>query len=148
MCNNLIFSELNLYREKNTSKTIKRSALLLYFVMIQLLSFSSTGLFAQQQVTRIDGTKITADSLNYYLPVLIRKAKVEGLGITIFNQNHIVYKNAFGYSRADQKKPLKSTTNIYGASLSKSVFAVLVMKLVEQGKLNLDKPLQEYLPKG
>ncbi|MGY0040640.1 serine hydrolase domain-containing protein [Pedobacter sp. NJ-S-72] len=85
--------------------------------------------------------------MNKYLPELIRKGKVTGLGITIFNQNHIVYKETFGYSRADQKKPLKSNTNIYRASLSKSVFAVLIMKLVEQGKLDLDKPLQDYLPK-
>lgn len=120
--------------------------LYLIFTLVLLLA-SVMNSSAQQQITRIDGTKITADSLDNYLPELIRKAKVQGLGVTIFNQNQIVYKKAFGYSRADQKTPLKSTTNIYGASLSKSVFAVLVMKLVEQGKLNLDKPLQEYLPK-
>lgn len=120
----------------------------LYFIFTLLLLLASAiNLSAQQRIIRIDGTKITAGSLNSYLPELIRKAKVQGLGITIFNQNHIVYKKTFGYSRAEQKTLLKSTTNIYGASLSKSVFAVLVMKLVEQGKLDLDKPLQEYLPK-
>jgi CubicO group peptidase (beta-lactamase class C family) len=36
---------------------------------------------------------------------------------------------------------------MYGASLSKSLFAVLVMQLVEAGKLNLDKPIYTYLPK-
>jgi D-alanyl-D-alanine-carboxypeptidase/D-alanyl-D-alanine-endopeptidase len=99
-----------------------------------------------QQITRIDGSKISADSLNRYLPELMRKAKVPGLAIAIFNKNQVVYKRTFGYSNADKKMPLKPSTNIYGASLSKSVFAVLVMKLVEQGKLDLDKPLQEYLP--
>jgi CubicO group peptidase (beta-lactamase class C family) len=34
---------------------------------------------------------------------------------------------------------------MYGASLSKAVFTVLVMKLVEQGVLDLDKPLQDYV---
>lgn len=100
-----------------------------------------------QQIRRIDGTKISADSLSKYLPELMRKAKVPGLGIVVFNQNHAVYKKTFGYSRADKQLPLKSATNIYGASLSKTIFAVMVMKLVEEGKLDLDKPLQEYLPK-
>jgi len=117
------------------------------FVVCLLLFMAVAKSSAQQSIKRIDGTKISSDSLTKYLPELMHKGKVAGLGMTIFNQNHIVYKETFGYSRADQKKALKSTTNIYGASLSKSVFAVLVMKLVEQGKLDLDKPLQQYLPK-
>ena len=39
-----------------------------------------------------------------------------------------------------------TNTNFYGASLSKAVFAVLVMKLVEEKVIELDKPLQDYLP--
>ena len=74
-------------------------------------------------------------------------ANVQGLAISIFNNNKAVYKKAFGYTRIDTKKPIQTSTNIYGASLSKPVFAVLALKLVEEGVLDLDKPLQEYLPK-
>jgi D-alanyl-D-alanine-carboxypeptidase/D-alanyl-D-alanine-endopeptidase len=113
-------------------------------VILLLLNFSVSS--SAQPIVRIDGTKISADSLNHYLPELMRKAKVPGLAIAIFNRNHVVYKKTFGYSNADRKTLLKPATNMYGASLSKTVFAVMVMKLVEQGKLDLDKPLQEYLP--
>lgn len=99
-----------------------------------------------QKIIRIDGTKIKADSLDAYLPKLMAKAGVPGMAIAIFNHDQTVYKKTFGYSRADKQMKLLPATNIYGASLSKSVFAVLVMKLVEQGKLDLDKPLQDYLP--
>jgi len=74
-------------------------------------------------------------------------ANVHGLAITIFNNEKAVYKKTFGYKRIDTKEPIQSSTNIYGASLSKPVFAVLVLKLVEEGVIDLDKPLQEYLPK-
>lgn len=111
--------------------------------LILLLNISSS---VAQRISRIDGSKISADVLDQEIPELMRKAQVAGMAIAIFNQNHTVYRRTFGYSNALTKKPLKSTTNIYGASLSKSVFAVLVMKLVEEGKLDLDKPLQEYLP--
>lgn len=132
---------------KSGSKNKCRSTRYLSLVFLLILSCSAVFICtAQQQIKRIDGTTISTDSLNKYLPELMRKAKVPGLGIVIFNKNHAVYQKTFGYSRADKQLPLKSTTNIYGASLSKSVFAVLVMKLVEQGKLDLDKPLQDYLP--
>ena len=75
------------------------------------------------------------------------KAAVHGMGLAIYNKNKIVYKKTFGYKNFVTKDTLKPSTNFYGASLSKAVFAVLVMKLVEEGKLDLDKPLQEYLPK-
>jgi CubicO group peptidase (beta-lactamase class C family) len=73
-------------------------------------------------------------------------AQVHGLAVAVFNQNQPVYQKTFGYKNTVTKEPLTPTTNIYGASLSKAVFAVLVMKLVEEGKLDLDKPLQSYLP--
>src|SRR5687768_10481712 len=56
-------------------------------------------------------------------------------------------KKTFGYKNVTTKEKISEHSNFYGASLSKSVFAVLVLKLVEEGKLDLDKPLQEYLPK-
>ncbi len=77
----------------------------------------------------------------------MKAANVQGLAVSIFNNNEPVYKKAFGYKRIDTKEPIKTSTNFYGASLSKAVFAVLVMKLVEEGVLDLDKPLQDYLPK-
>lgn len=100
-----------------------------------------------QTITRLDGSKITAAALDKHVERLIKAAQVHGIGISIFNQNNVVYKKTFGYKNTDTKAPLQTNTNVYGASLSKSVFAVLVMKLVEEGLLDLDKPLVHYLPK-
>jgi len=118
---------------------------LVYFSTLILLVSLSSSLFAQH-ILRIDGSKINAADLDKNIRELMQKAKVPGLAIAIFNHNQAVYKKTFGYSNEPAQKPLKPSSNIYGASLSKSVFAVLVMKLVEQGKLDLDKPLQQYLP--
>jgi len=77
----------------------------------------------------------------------MKAANVHGLALTVFNNNEPIYKKTFGYKNAITKETIQSNTNFYGASLSKSVFAVLVMQLVEKGILDLDEPLQEYLPK-
>ena len=100
-----------------------------------------------QTIKRLDGTTISADALTKSIQRLMKNANVHGLAISVFNNNKVVYKKAFGYKRFDTKDSLQTNTNIYGASLSKAVFAVLAMKLVEEKLIGLDKPLQEYLPK-
>ena len=100
-----------------------------------------------QSIVKLDKSKISFISLDTKIESLMKAANVQGLAVTIFNNNEPVYKKAFGYKRVDTKELLKTNSNIYGASLSKAIFAVLVMKLVEEGVINLDKSLQDYLPK-
>src|SRR5215218_614828 len=100
-----------------------------------------------QKITRLEGTTITFATLDQKIQQLMTDAHVTGLAVAVFNNNKPVYEKTFGYKNATTKEGIKPTTNFYGASLSKAVFAVLVLKLVEKGVLDLDKPLQEYLPK-
>ena len=112
-----------------------------------VIFFSTANIVSSQKVTRLNGSTILLDSLDKTIERLLNAAYVQGLEISIFNNNRIVYKKAFGYTRSDTRLPLQTNSNMYGASLSKAVFAVLVMKLVEEGVLDLDKPLQQYLSK-
>ncbi|MDO7885894.1 serine hydrolase domain-containing protein [Hymenobacter cheonanensis] len=98
------------------------------------------------QVARLDGSHIRAEALTQRIQQLTDSAHVHGLAVAVFNRRQAVYTHAFGVKRTDTKEPLQFDTEIYGASLSKAVFAVLVMKLVEEGQLALDEPLQHYLP--
>jgi CubicO group peptidase (beta-lactamase class C family) len=100
-----------------------------------------------QLVVRLDGSQLPVAELNRKLERLVQAGRVTGLAIAIFNNNKPVYQKTFGYKNAETKEGIKPTTNFYGASLSKAVFAVLVLKLVEEGVLDLDKPLQQYLAK-
>ena len=111
----------------------------LILVMIPVISFSQT-------ITRLDDSKISSAELDNKVQQLMKDGNVHGLAISVFNKNKPVYKKVFGYKRFDTKEPLQTNTNIYGASLSKAVFAVLVMKMVEEKVIELDKPLESYLP--
>jgi CubicO group peptidase (beta-lactamase class C family) len=96
-------------------------------------------------ITRLDATVIDTTALTGGIAALTRAANVHGLTVTVFNDAKIVYSRAFGVADLPSARPLRTDTEIYGASLSKAVFSVLVMKLVEQGALDLDKPLQDYV---
>jgi D-alanyl-D-alanine-carboxypeptidase/D-alanyl-D-alanine-endopeptidase len=100
---------------------------------------------SHSEIVRLDGTGITSAILTERIEELTRSAKVQGLTVTVFYDAGKVYSHAFGFADLPAGQPLQLDTEIYGASLSKAVFSVLVMKLVEQGVIDLDKPLQEYL---
>ncbi len=72
-------------------------------------------------------------------------AKVTGLEIAVINNYKIVYEKAFGYGNIQNKELLKTSTVFYGASLSKAVFTYVCLDLVQQGVLDLDRPLYQYL---
>lgn len=112
----------------------------LFYCLFFLFSFS-------QKIKKIDGSSITAKALDKKIRYLMDTAHVAGLCISIFNNNEVVYQRSFGFKNAATKEPFTPVTNIYGASLSKSLFAVLIMKLVEEGVIDLDTPLQNYLDK-
>lgn len=68
-----------------------------------------------------------------------------GLALAVIDDGRAVLVRAWGERNA-RGEPLETGTVMYGASLTKSVFAYTVMQLVEEGRLDLDRPLAEYLP--
>lgn len=107
-----------------------------------------TFLSQAQTIRQLDGKNITAAALTQRIQQLMDTAQVAGLGITVFNNNQPVYTQAFGYAKQPEKQLLTPGTNLYGASFSKAVFAYLVMQLVGEKVIDLDKPLVQYLPKS
>jgi CubicO group peptidase (beta-lactamase class C family) len=81
-------------------------------------------------ISRIDGTSIATDSLTAYINSLITKVKVHGLAVSIINNSELVYQNYFGFKNAKKSEPLNPGAVFYGASLSKTLFADVVMQLV------------------
>ena len=104
-------------------------------------------LLAAQDIHRIDGSKISKDSLDHRIQKLMAKAKVTGLCIAVFNKNTPVFTKAYGYANAPLKIPLTTAHVMYSASFSKAVFAYIAMKMVEAGTIELDSPLVSYLDK-
>ncbi|WP_445382974.1 serine hydrolase domain-containing protein [Robiginitalea sp. IMCC43444] len=101
----------------------------------------------ESKIERIDGSEIEKEQLTEKIKSLMESADVNGLAVSILNNNESVYQKTYGYSNWSTKDTLNNNSIFYGASLSKAVFAVLVMQLVEEGKINLDTPLQNYLDK-
>jgi CubicO group peptidase (beta-lactamase class C family) len=63
-----------------------------------------------------------------------------GLAIAVIDKGRVVRTRSYG-ARNAAGAPLQTDTIMYGASLTKSAFAYVVMQLVDEGRLDLDTPL-------
>jgi len=119
---------------------VKWKLIILITIIIEMSCFNSN----DNQIQRLDGTTIRENQLDEKINSLIEKASVTGLAVSIFHCDKVSYQKAFGYSNFETKDSLDIDHIFYGASLSKSVFAYLVAQLVNEGKIDLDKPLNSY----
>src|SRR5882724_2726445 len=92
-----------------------------------------------------DDPKTAVERLKKDIPELMKKADVPGMSVALIHDGKLVYNAVFGVTNAATQKPVTSETVFEAASLSKPVFAYGVLKLVDEGKLNLDTPLNKYL---
>lgn len=119
-------------------------------IFCALLFFSNYTLVSQitqgkGKIRNMAGKEVEMDSLDFFTQVLMDKLEVPGISIAIINDGKVVYHNAAGYADIEKEKKVTTGTIFEAASLSKPLFAFLVMDFVEQGILNLDTPLYEYL---
>lgn len=84
--------------------------------------------------------------LEQRIPQLMKDGGVPGLSIALVRNGELAWQRGFGIKSAKTKEPVDDDTVFEAASLSKPVFAYAVLKLVDAGKIDLDKPLNQYLP--
>ncbi len=89
--------------------------------------------------------QITA-RLERMVPDLMKEADVPGLSIALVLKGEVAWHHGFGVKNSKTKEPVSDETVFEAASLSKPVFAYAVLRLVDAGKFDLDKPLNQYLP--
>jgi CubicO group peptidase (beta-lactamase class C family) len=91
--------------------------------------------------------RLRGAALDHEVERLMRAARVPGLGLAVIEDGRIVHLKAYGLRDVEQGLPLTVGTTMYGASLTKGMFAYAVMSLVESGRLDLDRSIAAYLPR-
>ena len=101
----------------------------------------------QSSIPRLDGARLNPAQIDFTVMELMQAAHVTGAGIAIFANGKIAFLRSYGLRDTDKNLPLTPESVMTSASLNKAAFATMVMRLVQSGVLNLDKPISQYLPK-
>ena len=67
-------------------------------------------------------------------------------GFLVAKGDEILYEGYRGFTQENKQGPVNDTVALHVASISKSITAMAVMKLIEAGKLEMDVPLTKYFP--
>lgn len=78
----------------------------------------------------------------------MQRENVQGMALAVIDAGRVVHVAAYGRRNVEKNLPLTTSTVMYGASLTKTAFAYMVMQLVDEGRLTLDTPIAELLPKA
>jgi CubicO group peptidase (beta-lactamase class C family) len=97
------------------------------------------------QPASTDYSTITAE-LSQLIQGVVDESGITGLSVALVDDREIVWEEGFGF--ADKENGVKATPEtVYGvASVSKLFTATAIMQLAENGKIDIDQPLQSYIP--
>jgi CubicO group peptidase (beta-lactamase class C family) len=112
------------------------------FCLLIVLSLLISTPFSAEKKTQ----KVDLKGFDTFVTKTMEEWKVPGLGISIVKDGKVIFSKGFGFR--DVKKGLKVTPKTLFAigSCSKAFTAVTMGILVDEGKLDWDKPVREYLP--
>ena len=84
--------------------------------------------------------------LDALIPSQLRNRNIAGAVLSVVKDGQVLFQKGYGYADVEEKKPvLPDQTLFRPGSISKLFTATAVMQLVEQGKLDLDRDINDYL---
>ncbi len=113
------------------STSIRSFSMLMYYVI-------ATSIFSCGQDQK--------DNLDLQLAGIYNENVLPGFAAAIVNMDGILYQSALGYANIESREPYTTKTMQCIASTTKTTIAYATMKLIEQEKLSLDSPINDFLP--
>lgn len=128
----------------------KQINLIILFQAITLIAFTQTKSITH--IKTVSGQQLKTTVLDSRIQQLIDSIQIPGMSIAIINDAQVAYHKVYGVKEIHTEIPVDTETIFEAASLSKPVFAYFMMKMVEKGQLDLDKPiypdLESIFPSG
>jgi len=92
------------------------------------------------------GAAVTPQALDVHVRQAMAATGAKGIAVAVIDGGKVTHVKSWGV-RNQAGDPLQTDTVMYGASLTKTVFAYTVMQLAEEGVIGLDTSIAEYLAK-
>jgi CubicO group peptidase (beta-lactamase class C family) len=107
---------------------------------------NSSGFPASQGPATDENAEAIARALSEWLPDKLKEMNVPGAAVAVVDGERTVWERTFGVTDGPASSPITPETIFCIRSISKSVTALAVLLAVQEGLVDLDTPISEYLP--
>jgi CubicO group peptidase (beta-lactamase class C family) len=76
----------------------------------------------------------------------LKQQRIPGAAVALVHEGRVVFSRCYGYADTGKKVPITEDTYFMVGSLTKSFTALAVLKLIEQGKVDLHADIRKYVP--
>jgi CubicO group peptidase (beta-lactamase class C family) len=115
-----------------------------YFSLLILAALSMTNLGASEPQQPLAPSRIS--SLTPALQSLVDSQIIPGAVAFVADKERVLDFQAVGYFSLGTKEPMRTDNVFWIASMTKSMTATALMMLVDDGKVNVNDPVEKYLP--
>tara|TARA_R110002049_G_scaffold46487_1_gene135101 strand:- start:29618 stop:30823 length:1206 start_codon:yes stop_codon:yes gene_type:complete len=115
-------------------------------VIVSLFFIRGTVLSQEKDLSKGIAEQKPTDPFDQVVQLFMQKHDVPGMSIAIARNNELVYANGFGFADVEHSVPATEMTRYRTASIAKPMTAAVVLSLMEEGKLDIDQGVQEYVP--
>ena len=117
------------------TKFFKSISATIIFIFVLYLLGCSTDNSSRDKVSKIDDLMTT----------IYENGQFNG-SVLVAQEGKVIYKKGFGFANMEWNIPNKPDTKFRIGSITKQFVSMQIMQLVEEGKINLDGKLSDYLP--
>jgi CubicO group peptidase (beta-lactamase class C family) len=125
-------------------KALIFSLTLLFLFQFSLASEKSIASDEPSPLLLKTNLKAVISDLETNIPDLMEKARIPGLQVALVRDGKVVWHRGFGIKNTASNTAVTEETIFEAASLTKPFFAYAVMMLVDEGLIDLDKPLHTF----
>ncbi|WP_257454729.1 serine hydrolase domain-containing protein [Archangium lipolyticum] len=86
------------------------------------------------------------ESIDQLVEERMRHGRIPGLSLVVVRDGKPVYVRGYGSANLESGEPMTACTRVSVGSTTKSMTALALLQLVEQGKVDLEAPVTRYLP--
>jgi len=115
-------------------------------LILSAIAFAASSARAQDEVAPRGSYAEAVGQLDSWIAKEVAEKRIPALSIALIDNQEVVWAKGFGQADRAQNKPATAETVYRIGSVSKLFTDVAVMQLVERGLVDLDVPVQKYLP--
>jgi CubicO group peptidase (beta-lactamase class C family) len=119
---------------------------LLSLIFLCLLSINCSSLHPDRPILKKGDFTGAVSVLDSIIRKNLEQQRIPGAAVAVVHEGRVIFSQCYGYADTQNKVPIAEDTYFMVGSLTKSFTALAVLKLIEQGKIDLNADIKNYIP--